>query len=320
MLLFYAVFSFLLVLVVTIGTANVVMRWDPIAKRLGVPDAEGRRAATDFSILRWEEKDSRDLPQWRRTLEKLGRALLGSDPSTKEARQSATRRRLTWAGFSNPNSVLVFLGSKAVIAFAFGYSYILYGLAVRKVLPQVLLVSLILGCIGFFLPDIWLRFQIKKRQRSITNTLPDVLDLLVVCVEAGLALDAAIARVSDPEMGHVTPLHSELRRLHLESRAGRPMGEALRALGERTGEEGVRRVVAAFIQTEKLGTSLADTLRVHAESSRIQRRHRAEKAAQLAPLKMLFPIVLFLFPAIFVVTLVPAMLKILELFGGHSIR
>jgi tight adherence protein C len=105
-----------------------------------------------------------------------------------------------------------------------------------------------------------------------------------------------------------------MRRMHLEFRAGRPRAEALHALGDRTGEDEVRKIVAAFVQTEKLGTSLGSTLRVHAEASRVKRRLRAEKEAQLAPLKMLFPIVFFLFPAFLVVMGVPPVLKVQNVF------
>ena len=131
-----------------------------------------------------------------------------------------------------------------------------------------------------------------------------------------MGLDAAVAKVTDPDIMTVaTPLHKEMRRMHLEFRAGRPRTEAMHALGERTGVDAVRKIVAAFVQTEKLGTSLAKTLRIHAETSRVQRRLRAEKQAHLAPLKMLFPIVFFLFPAFLVVMGLPPLLKIIEVFS-----
>ena len=320
--IFFAVTAFAIVFVVTAVVAVVALRWDPVARRLrGLEDEDsGGSASSDSSILRWEEKDPRGLPQWRRTIEKLGRAILGTDPVTQKVRRTAIRRRLTWAGYNNPRAVFVYLGAKALTAFGFGYAFFLYTLASKRIVPNMLLISAALGVIGFFLPNLWLRSRIKKRQLVITNALPDVLDLLLICVESGLALDTAIARVSDPGAGKPTPLHDELIRMHLEFRAGRPRVEALHALGERTGCEEVRRIASAFAQTEKLGASLANTLRIHAEGARIKRRHRAEKAAYQAPLKMMFPIVLFLFPAIFVVTLAPAALKILEVFGGMSMH
>jgi tight adherence protein C len=203
------------------------------------------------------------------------------------------------------------------MAGGFAYSYTLYGLAVKKVLPQVLLISAILAIIGFFLPDYWLMRTIKERQRVVRNTLPDVLDLLVVCVEAGMGLDAAIAKVTSPELVEVdTPLHRELRRVHLEFRAGRPRAEALHALGERTGVDDVRKVIAAFVQTERLGTSMADSLRIHADAARVQRRLRAERAAYLAPLKMLPITVIFLFPPFLIAMALPPLLELVAKMSG----
>jgi tight adherence protein C len=314
--IWYAVFAFVVVFAVTAGVAILVLWFDPVSRRLRTVGGETAGNAEDVSVLRWGDPAKR-APQWRRTLERLGQALLGRNPESRGARYSKLRGRLVWAGFDNPMSVPFFLGVKLVMGLGFAYSYTLYGLMVQRVLPNILLSSLVLGVIGFFLPDFWLSQRIKERKRLINNALPDVLDLLVVCVEAGMGLDAAVAKVTDPDVVPTpTALHKEMRRMHLEFRAGRPRTEALHALGERTGVDDLRKIVAAFIQTEKLGTSLANTLRVHAEASRIARRLRAEKQAQLAPVKMLFPIVFFLMPAFIIVMLLPPMLKIMVFFGG----
>ncbi len=310
----YAILAFVVVTGLTVAAAAVALRWDPVAKRLRGLETAAVGAA-DVSVLRWEEGRA-PVPAWRRTVERLGKLLLRTAPEGQAARTSAVRVRLLQAGFDHPRGPLLFLGSKVALGIALAYGYTLYGLMVARVLPQVLPVSLVLAVVGFFLPDFWIGQRIKARQRLIQNALPDVLDLLVVCVEAGLGLDAAIARITEPEFSAGTPLHHELRRVHLEFRVGRPRDEALRGLSERTGVDAVRSVVGAFIQTEKLGTSLAETLRVHAGAARVARRHRAEKAAHMAPLKMLFPIVLFLFPAIFVVTVAPAALKVAQAFQG----
>ncbi len=311
----YAVLAFVVVAVVTGGIALLAFGRDPVLRRLRGLSEDAAQENQETSILRWAGS-GQSQPQWRRTIEKLGKVLLGRDAETQKARHSSIRSRLVFAGFDNPKTVPLFLGTKLVLGLGLAYSYTLYGMAVQRVLPQVLFASLVLGVIGFFLPDFWLSQRIRERQRLIRNALPDVLDLLVVCVEAGMGLDAAVAKVTDPEiMGVVTPLHKEMRRMHLEFRAGRPRTEALHALGERTGVDEVRKIVAAFVQTEKLGTSLANTLRVHAETSRVRRRLRAEKQAHLAPLKMLFPIVFFLFPAFLMVMALPPLLKIKEVFS-----
>ena len=145
-------------------------------------------------------------------------------------------------------------------------AYPFFGFLVQRLLSNMMLVSLACFAVGFLLPDFWLYNRIKERQRAILNTLPDVLDLLMVCVEAGLGFDSAVARVAEQEELERSPLHQELMRMHLEVRAGRPREEALRSLGDRCGIQEVRSMVSAFIQSDRLGTPLGKTLRVHAES------------------------------------------------------
>ena len=195
-----------------------------------------------------------------------------------------TQSRLVMGGFRPPRAEPVFWGLRVVLTAAlpavafFGASLLGYSLFTSGVAGAF-------GAgLGWITPSFYLDHRIRARQHEIRRTLPDALDLLVVCVEAGMGLDAAVAKVTDPDiMGVATPLHTEMRRMHLEFRAGRPRTEAMHALGERTGVDEVRKITAAFIQTEKLGTSLANTLRIHAETSRVQRRLRAEKAAHLVP-------------------------------------
>ena len=135
-----------------------------------------------------------------------------------------------------------------------------------------------------------------------------------------MGFDAAVARIAQQPRVDRSPLHQELLRMHLEMRVGRPREEALRALGDRTGVEEVKAMVGTFIQADRLGTSLGKTLRIHAESARVARRHRAEERASLAPLKMLFPIVFFLMPSFFLVALAPPLLKLVEVFGRLNSR
>jgi tight adherence protein C len=136
--------------------------------------------------------------------------------------------------------------------------------------------------------------------------------MLMVCVEAGMGFDAAVARVGEQGAGK-SPLHDELFRMHLEIRSGRPREEALRAMSDRIGSEDIRSVVGSFIQTDRLGTPLGKTLRVQAEASRVQRRHRAETKAQVAPLMMLIPTIVFLMPSFMLVAAAPSLLRILQI-------
>jgi tight adherence protein C len=307
------ILSFLIVAGVTFLAAMALLRWWPAVQRerLSAP-ASGAGPA---SILRWKGEPG---TTWERTAERIGRAVAGSP----EAAPSKYRQRLIWAGYSEPRAVLLLLGAKVGLAVLGGAGYFLYTTLALRIVPtsRLLALSLFLAVLGFFLPDFWLRNRIKARQREITHTLPDVLDLLMVCVEAGMGFDAAVARVAEQPEGRHNPLHQEMLRMHLEVRAGRPRAEALRALGERTGVDDIKSMVTAFVQTEKLGTPLGKTLRVHADSARVKRRHKAEERAHLAPLKMLFPTVFFLMPSFFLVTMAPSLLglvKLLKALGRH---
>jgi tight adherence protein C len=226
------------------------------------------------------------------------------------------RKQLVLAGFHNPAAVTVLLGSKAILAAALGLSYITYGMMIQRALPNLLPISLVLAAVGFFLPGCWLRVRTRQRQRAVTNALPDVLDLLMVCVEAGMGFDAAVARVAEQPGSKAGPLHEELLRMHLEIRAGRPREEAMRSLADRLGTEEIRSIMGSFIQTDRLGTSLGKTLRVQADASRVQRRHRAETKAQLAPLLMLGPTILFLLPSFMLVAMAPSFLLVLKIMGS----
>jgi tight adherence protein C len=307
-----AVVSFVLVAGTTLLAGLTLLRFWPALQRERLSGASGTPGGST-SILRWS-----DVPQsgWEHTIEKIGRAVGGSE----ETAPTKYRQRLIWAGYYEPRAVLLFLGAKVALGVGLGSLYFLYSLFALKAVPfpRLLAVSLILGVAGFFLPDFWLYNRIRVRRREIVHALPDVLDLLMVCVEAGLGFDAAIARVAEQPSKRQSPLHNELLRMHLEVRAGRPRQEALRALAQRTGVEELRSIVGAFIQTEKLGTPLGKTLRVHADAARVQRRHRAEERAHMAPLKMLFPTVFFLMPAFFLVTLAPSLLGLLKLLKALS--
>ena len=299
--------TFVIVAGVTVLASMALLKWWPVLQRGRLATSAGD-SIHEESILRWSDQP---VAGWQRTVERIGRTLGSSEETPSKYRQ-----RLIWAGHYEPRTVVVFVGTKIALAVLLGSAYFLYSSFVFiRVVPfmQLLAISLILAGIGFFLPDFWLSNRIKVRQREMVHALPDVLDLLMVCVEAGMGFDAAVARVAEQPETRNRPLYSDLMRMHLEVRAGRPRTEALRALGERTGVNEVRSMVGAFIQTEKLGTPLGKTLRVHADSARVQRRHRAEELAHLAPLKMLFPTVFFLMPAFFLVTLAPSVLGLLKL-------
>jgi len=306
-----AVLTFVIVAGLTVLAALALMRFWPAFQRERLAGGTAAPQPGATSILRWSGEPRTG---WERTIERIGRAVGGSE----ESAPTKYRQRLIWAGYYDPRAVLLFVGAKVALGVGLGSLYFLYSLVALGDVPtsRLLAVSLILGVIGFFLPDFWLQNRIKVRRREIVHALPDVLDMLMVCVEAGLGFDAAVVRVAEQPATLESPLHKELLRMHLEVRAGRPRQEALRALADRTGVEELKTVVGAFVQTEKLGTPLGKTLRVHAEAARVQRRHRAEQLAHMAPLKMLFPTVFFLMPAFFLVTLGPSLLGLMKLLNA----
>lgn len=165
---------------------------------------------------------------------------------------------------------------------------------------------------GYLLPSMWLNRRIRARQKAIRKALPDVLDMLTICVNAGLGFDAAVARVVEK---WENPLTEELERVLYEMRMGLPRAEALRNLANRTGVPELSSFVAIIIQAERLGASIAETLQAQARAMREQRRQWAEEQARKAPVKMLIPLVLFVFPSLFVVILGPAIPRIMHSFG-----
>lgn len=165
---------------------------------------------------------------------------------------------------------------------------------------------------GLTLPGAFLRSKARKRQEMITDALPDALDLLTVCVEAGLGINSAFLRIAEEFRLSNPTLSEEFDIVNREMVAGKPRMDALRALADRTGVEDVKSLVAMLIQTERLGTSLAQSLRVHSDSLRVRRRQRAEEAAAKTTIKLVFPLVFLLFPALFIVILGPGVLQILH--------
>jgi tight adherence protein C len=222
------------------------------------------------------------------------------------------RTQLIQAGFPTVRAVPMYLGARLVLPMVLGVSTFLF----LPTLGYGWVVGLIGACwsgvLGYVFPPVYVGARRRKRQKEMQKALPDALDLLVVCVEAGLALNQALVRVSEETERLSTILAEQLALVNLEIRAGTPRDEALRNLGERTGLEDIKSLVAMLIQTDRFGTSIAQALRVQADTLRTKRRQRAEEAAAKTTIKLVFPLVLFIFPAMFVVILGPALIQILE--------
>ncbi len=240
----------------------------------------------------------------------LSRLVRGLAPD--KMRESA-RERLDAAG--RPMSVATFLAIRFAGMLLLPAALLLPRLLAGNVGFMQLIIGVVLLYLGNRLPDIWLSFRIDARRDKVRKALPDALDLIVVCVEAGYGLEAAVAKVTERTSG---PLSDEFRRALAEIRLGKPRREALHDLSARLGEPDVQSFIAAIVQADQMGVSIAQVLRVQADGVRIRRRQRAEEKALQAPIKMLFPLFLFIFPVLMMVILAPAAVRLAGFFAQVS--
>jgi len=237
--------------------------------------------------------------------------------SSKDGEQmSKLRRKLANAGLREEGVVTTFLASKIIVAVLLGLGGIAYAWAKGMPLVSGFGVTTVAAGLGFLAPNLWLSTAVQKRAELVRRGLPDVLDMLVISVESGLGLDSAFQRVGD-EMKHVHPaLADELQLVTLEGQMGIPRSEALTHLTERANLDEVRSLVAIINQAERFGTSIARALRNQSDALRVKRRQAAEERAQKTTVKLMAPLILFIFPAILVVLAGPAALKMIEALGN----
>ena len=248
---------------------------------------------------------------WRRLSEILAPIAKLAQPKGSEE-ISGTRARFMQAGWRNASAPAMFFGLKALLALLFP----MLGLAAVQVLgiklagttPLVML--LLLSAIGYYLPNIRLAGRIAERRRRIFEAFPDAIDLVIVCIEAGLGLDMAIARAAREMSLRSQDLADELNLIGIELRMGATRERALRSFATRTGVEEISMFVAMILQADRFGTSIADSLRVHAEELRLRRRLRAEEQAAKIPLKLLFPLIFCIFPSLLLVLMGPPFIQI----------
>jgi tight adherence protein C len=219
-------------------------------------------------------------------------------------------RRLVTAGFRRKDAPVLFYGVKLALAILLLIGFTAGGYMASNPLLYVVLAVLL----GAMVPDFWMSRRIKRRKENIQLAIPDALDLTVVCVEAGLALDQSLMRIGQ----EIRPIHrdlsDELRLLNLEVNAGKSRAQSLRNLANRTEVDDLKALVAVLIQTDKFGTSVAQSLRVFSDSLRVKRRQRAEERSAKTTIKMIPPLVFFIMPSIFVVVLGPAIVTIMQEF------
>jgi len=250
---------------------------------------------------------------WERTLIFLGSRQEGA---RRKNRRDSLRPLLRHAGFHNPTAVQIVLGIRAVLMFGLPALTAPMLLANgENRIPAVILVLGALSGLGFVLPTFIVGRLAARRRTRINASLPNILDLLVLCIESGLSLDAAITRVADDRESAEDPFAKELAHLSTELRVGVARREALRNLAERTGSEEVRGLVAHLVQTDRLGGNLGPALRAQAETVRTTRKLRAEEIANRMPVRMLLPTVLFL-PPLFIAIFVPVVLQAIEVLSG----
>ncbi|MDL1983403.1 MAG: type II secretion system F family protein [Deltaproteobacteria bacterium] len=224
-----------------------------------------------------------------------------------------TKTKFLMAGLRKANAPALFWGSKFLFAFSLPICFFLGIIFLKPVDGSTkLFASFFLAFSGYYLPDIWLRMKTSARKNKIFEGMPDALDLLVVCVETGMGMDAAINRVAKEIKLSNKVLSEELNILNLEIRAGKSRQDALRNLAERTGIEDIRSLVTMLIQADKFGTSVAQSLRVFSDSFRTKRFQKAEEIAAKLPVKLMLPLILFVFPSLFVVIMGPAAIRIYQ--------
>ncbi|MCW9089632.1 MAG: type II secretion system F family protein [Gammaproteobacteria bacterium] len=295
-LLLYGMFLWL-----TTGDQDIKRRLREIQAGTGITSHEAHKEGT-FQV-RW--------------IQPIGDIILPKDDWT----QSRVKKKLVRAGFRSERAIRTYYGLKILLAVLLPVLVIvpLIVIGTIPVIEQTTAIGSLVAVaiLGYYLPGLYLHSRAKARREEFSEGFPDAMDMLVVCVEAGLGLDAAIQRVGK-EMALSHPeLAIEFNILSLELRAGKSRAEALRALAERTDVDQVKNLVALLIQAEHFGTSIATALRDHASEMRLMRIQFAKEKAAKLPVKMLFPIIFFIFPALFIVVLSPAVLRIyIAIIGG----
>jgi tight adherence protein C len=262
------------------------------------------------SLLMLQKEKSSLLPEWLLNL--LSFSGQWALPDLEKV--SEMRKDLISAGYRHPQAPAIYLGLRIIMAFGLSLPVLLYFI-IRGVLnPLTLGLAFIVALFGFFLVSKILSVKIRQRQENLDRSLPDIIDLFVVCMEAGLSLNAALQRVSEEIHGVYRDFSDELQITAKELRAGIPWDEAFDNLGKRTNVQSIRSMVGLMIQSNKLGASISDALRHHADFIRTQRILIAEEKAAKLSLKMIFPLIFFIMPAILIVAAGPGLIHVFETF------
>ena len=300
----------LLTLVTFVATAGVVVAlfYALTPGEVSIATRLARIAGIGIPVQEEAKFADRQKERFRDTMANVGK-LLPNAPAEKASRVQLLMMR---AGYRSPEALLAMRGVKIIFpiltltAMYFSRAYQF----------NIILVPIVAVALGYLLPDMWLTWRVSSRQHKLRKALPDALDLLVICVEAGLGLDQALMKVSqDMKISH-KELSEELQLVNMQMRIGKTRIDALRELAQRTGLADVKTLVAMLIQTERFGTSVAQSLRVYSDDMRLKRRQRAEEMSAKTSVKMVPPLVFFIFPALMVVILGPAVITMMRTLGG----
>jgi tight adherence protein C len=272
-------------------------------RRLAKLGAVGGEAAAERESLLVAGQDNVVL----RAIGKLGQR------SASSGEAGPLRKRLVHAGIRSQAAPAIFYGLRIVLALAVPSVLVSLPIVWKLTQMQVVLVLCVATGFGFVLPSLWLDARKSRRQGEMQRMLPDALDLMVVCVEAGYAINASLARVADEFAVKSPVLSAEFSLVTAETRTGKSLTDALRGLSDRTGVDDVSSLVALLVQTERFGTSVANALRVHADAMRIRRMQRAEERANKAPLKLIFPATL-IFAALMMIFMAPSVYRFSQAF------
>ncbi|HEX9002194.1 MAG TPA: type II secretion system F family protein [Blastocatellia bacterium] len=273
-----------------------------------------RPAKTRLEQVAAEDAPSEKKPEspWEETVVNLAGPLAKLALPKEGWENSVLRIRFMHAGYHARSVPMVYFATKAVLALALPGIFLLYaGIGRLELSANAALAALLgLSACGYYLPNVVLARMIALRQRELFESFPDAIDLMTVCIEAGLGLDAAMVRVGEEMQLRSKSLADELRLVSLELRAGRTREHALRNLALRTGVEEIEALVSMLVQADRFGTSVAASLRVHSDTLRTARRLKAEEAAAKIALKLLFPLIFFIFPSLLLVLMGPAFINI----------
>jgi tight adherence protein C len=307
MVMILAFAAFLLTTLVVISGYYFLTADDPVEQRLRtvVPDSVVKRPVA--------KAESRGPGIFSRALSGIGSLTAGNN-------DKSLTKLLTTAGYRGQTALFTFVGLRTLLSVGPALAYLIPRVSRGEPFTKTVLMAVFIWAIGHLVVMTLLRRRARLRVLSMQRALPDSLDLMVVCLEAGLGLTATIARVGEERSAMKDPLGEEFSQVSRELRDGRSREDALRALGERNGVDDLTALVGLIVQADRLGASMAKTLRSHADVLRVKRRQRAEEAARKLPIKILFPLALFILPALFIVAIGPSVLRIADLVGIVSNR